>query len=158
MRNTTCHILISVDFLVQSRFRCWSLGSCSFMVPVLVPLFWFLFLNTMISVQGCQRTIRIFLILVLISFHFSSIQLQIKWNLKLWHWDLNWLELKLLNIFDTKINKKVYLVLDQHYSWYSYDSNQHDLTLENELYIRYSILAAAGMKHFRVVPPCLMSW
>ena len=117
------------------------------MVPVLVPLFWFLFLNTMISVQGCQGIIRIFLILVLVSFHFGSIQLQIRWNLKLWHWDLNWLELKLLNIFDTKINKKVYSVLDQHYSWYSYDSNQHDLTLENELYIRYSILAAAGMKH-----------
>ena len=32
-------------------------------------------------------------------------RLQIRWNLKLWYWNLNWLEPKLLKIFGTKIHK-----------------------------------------------------
>ena len=48
---------------------------------------------------------------VLVTFwlHFGSISVQfwpqIRWNLKLWYWNLNWLEPKLLKIFGTKIQK-----------------------------------------------------
>ena len=35
----------------------------------------------------------------------APFQLQIRWNLKLWYWNLNWVEPKLLKIFGTKIQK-----------------------------------------------------
>ena len=41
-------------------------------VPVLVPRFWFLLLDTTVSVQGFQEVICICLISVLVRFHFGS--------------------------------------------------------------------------------------
>ena len=98
-----------LDFSVWSRFWYWSLGFCCSTVPVLVPQFWFLTLDIKISVQGFQVVICICLILALVRFHFGSILAlfwpQLRWNLKLWYWNLNWLEPKLLKIFGTKIQK-----------------------------------------------------
>ena len=68
-------VLISVGtvliFQLIPGFSIESLGSCSSKVPVAVPRF--LLLDTRVSVQGSQRVICIFLILVLVRFHVSSI-------------------------------------------------------------------------------------
>ena len=61
------------DFSVQSQFRYWSLGSCGSTVPVLVPWFLFLLLNTRVSVQGSQVVVCTFLISVLVRLDFGSI-------------------------------------------------------------------------------------
>ena len=63
----TVLIFSFVPVLVQS-----CLGSYGFTVPVLVPWLWFILLDTRILVQGFQGIICIFLILVLVWFHYGS--------------------------------------------------------------------------------------
>ena len=68
------------DFSIQSRFRYKRIGSCGSTIPVLVPQFLFLFLDTRVSVQRSQGVVCSFLISVLVRFHFGSISAP---NLKL---------------------------------------------------------------------------
>ena len=55
----------------SSRYWYCSIGSYSATVPVPVPRFRFLLLNTRVSVQGFQEIICTCLILVLVRFHFG---------------------------------------------------------------------------------------
>ena len=99
----------------SSRFWYCSIGSYSATVPVPVPRFQFLLLNTRVSVQGFQE-----IILHLSHFGTSSVpfRCQFRWNLKHWYWHLNCMEPKLLKRFgscgiigsgptlETQVNRK----------------------------------------------------
>ena len=72
--------------------------------------FWHLGSGSLISKPGFRyKVFRGLFAFVSFRYCFGSISVsfwpQIRWNLKLWYWNLNWLEPKLLKNFGTKIKK-----------------------------------------------------
>ena len=83
MANATNMCWYRTDFSVQSRVRDRSFGSCGSTVPVLVPQFWFLLLDTRVLVKRFSGFFFVCLILVLVGLHFDCILARNQLKLKL---------------------------------------------------------------------------
>ena len=109
------------EFTVRAQFRYGSLGSYGSIVPV--PTAQYHRLLAFFSYWYCFCSISI------------PLRFQIRWNLKLWYWNLNyWLESKLIKMFRTNVQVSVvyvFLVPAQHYCI----SLHHKSVMETNRYV-----------------------
>ena len=106
--------------MVRAWFRYYSLGSYGSIVPV--PTARYHRLLAFFSYWYCFCSISI------------PLRFQIRWNLKLWYWNLNWLESKLIKIFSTNVQASVVYVFSvpaEHYCI----SLHHKSVMETNIYV-----------------------